>query len=55
LDFFKVPKPEKSEVLAAFATQKGGVTAAYTAVRQTLRSQAYLSGNCWMHSDEVIE
>jgi hemoglobin len=27
LDFFKVPKPEKTEVLAAFAAHKGEVTA----------------------------
>ena len=31
LDFFKVPKPEKSEVLAAFAAHKGEVTAGYLA------------------------
>jgi len=31
LDFFKVPKPEKSEVLAAFAAHKDEVTAGYTA------------------------
>ena len=31
LDFFKVPKPEKAEVLAAFAAHKGEVTAGYTA------------------------
>lgn len=30
LDFFKIPKPEKSEVLAAFAAHKGEVTAGYT-------------------------
>jgi len=30
LDFFKVPKPEKAEVLAAFAAHKGEVTAGYT-------------------------
>ena len=29
LDFFKVPKPEKTEVLAAFAAHKGEVTAVY--------------------------
>jgi len=29
LDFFKVPKPEKGEVLAAFAAHKGEVTAGY--------------------------
>jgi hemoglobin len=29
LDFFKVPKPEKTEVLAAFAAHKGEVTAGY--------------------------
>ena len=29
LDFFKVPKPEKAEVLAAFAAHKGEVTAGY--------------------------
>ena len=32
LDFFKVPKPEKTEVLAAFAAHKGEVTAAYVDV-----------------------
>ena len=31
LDFFKVPKPEKAEVLAAFAAHKGEVTAGYAA------------------------
>ena len=31
LDYFKVPKPEKSEVLAAFAAHKDEVTAGYTA------------------------
>ena len=30
LDFVKVPKPEKAEVLAAFAAHKGEVTAGYT-------------------------
>jgi hemoglobin len=29
LDFFKVPEPEKAEVLAAFGTHKGEVTAGY--------------------------
>jgi truncated hemoglobin YjbI len=29
LDFFKVPKREKTEVLAAFAAHKGEVTAGY--------------------------
>ena len=29
LDFFKVPKREKAEVLAAFAAHKGEVTAGY--------------------------
>lgn len=29
LDFFKVPKPEKTEVLAAFAAHKDEVTAGY--------------------------
>ena len=29
LDFFKVQKPEKTEVLAAFAAHKGEVTAGY--------------------------
>jgi hemoglobin len=29
LDFFKVPKPEKAEVLAAFAAHKSEVTAGY--------------------------
>jgi hypothetical protein len=32
LDFFKVPKREKAEVLAAFAAQKDEVTAGYVAV-----------------------
>jgi hemoglobin len=32
LDFAKVPKPEKGEVLAAFAAHKDEVTAGYTAV-----------------------
>lgn len=32
LDFFKVPKPEKTEVLAAFAAHKDEVTAGYVAV-----------------------
>jgi hemoglobin len=31
LDFFKVPKPEKAEVLAAFAAHKDEVTAGYAA------------------------
>ena len=31
LDFFKVPKPEKGEVLAAFAAHKDEVTAGYVA------------------------
>ena len=31
LDFAKVPKPEKAEVLAAFAAHKDEVTAGYTA------------------------
>jgi hemoglobin len=31
LDFFKVPKLEKAEVLAAFAAHKGEVTAGYVA------------------------
>jgi hemoglobin len=31
LDFFKVPRPEKAEVLAAFAAHKGEVTAGYVA------------------------
>jgi hemoglobin len=31
LDFFKAPKPEKAEVLAAFAAHKGEVTAGYVA------------------------
>jgi hemoglobin len=30
LDFFKIPKPEKSEVLAAFAAHKSEVTAGYS-------------------------
>ena len=33
LDFFKVPKHEKGEVLAAFAAHKGEVTAGYVAKR----------------------
>ena len=33
LDFFKVPKPEKAEVLAAFAAHKNEVTAGYAAKR----------------------
>jgi hemoglobin len=33
LDFFKVPKREKAEVLAAFAAHKDEVTAGYVAVR----------------------
>jgi hypothetical protein len=32
LDFFKVPKREKTEVLAAFAAHKGEVTAGYVEV-----------------------
>lgn len=32
LDFVKVPKPEKAEVLAAFAAHKGEVTAGYGAI-----------------------
>jgi hemoglobin len=31
LDFFKIPKPEKAEVLAAFAAHKNEVTAGYVA------------------------
>ncbi len=31
LDYVKVPRPEKDEVLAAFAAHKGEVTAGYTA------------------------
>ncbi len=34
LDFFKVPKPEKGQVLAAFAAHKGEVTAGYTAAKR---------------------
>jgi hemoglobin len=34
LDFFKVPKPEKAEVLAAFAAHKDEVTAGYVAVNK---------------------
>ena len=30
LDFFKVPAPEKEEVLAAFAAHKGEVTEGYS-------------------------
>ncbi len=33
LDFVKVPKPEKAEVLAAFAAHKGEVTAGYSAAK----------------------
>ncbi|MGA6941497.1 MAG: group 1 truncated hemoglobin, partial [Pseudolabrys sp.] len=33
LDFFKVPKREKDEVLAAFAAHKAEVTAGYAAKR----------------------
>ncbi len=33
LDVFKVPGPEKGEVLAAFAAHKGEVTAGYVAAR----------------------
>ena len=33
LDFFKVPKREKGEVLAAFAAHKDEVTAGYVAKR----------------------
>ena len=34
LDFFKVPKPEKGQVLAAFAAHKDEVTAGYTAAKR---------------------
>ena len=34
LDFAKVPKPEKAEVLAAFAAHKGEVTAGYVAAKR---------------------
>ena len=34
LDFAKVPKPEKAEVLAAFAGHKGEVTAGYAAANK---------------------
>jgi hemoglobin len=34
LDFFKVPKGEKSEVLAAFAAHKDEVTAGYVALKK---------------------
>ena len=34
LDFFKVPKREKTEVLAAFAAHKGEVTAGYVATNK---------------------
>ena len=34
LDFAKVPKPEKGEVLAAFAAHKGEVTAGYLSVNK---------------------
>jgi hemoglobin len=33
LDFIKVPKREKGEVLAAFAAHKGEVTAGYAGAR----------------------
>ena len=35
LDFFKVPKREKAEVLAAFAAHKDEVTAGYVAAKKT--------------------
>jgi hemoglobin len=35
LDFFKVPKREKAEVLAAFAAHKGEVTAGYVAANKS--------------------
>jgi hemoglobin len=35
LDFAKVPKPEKGEVLAAFAAHKGEVTAGYVAANKS--------------------
>jgi hemoglobin len=34
LDFFKVPKPEKGQVLAAFAAHKDEVTAGYVAAKR---------------------
>ena len=34
LDFFKVPKPEKAQVLGAFAAHKDEVTAGYTAAKR---------------------
>ena len=34
LDFFKVPKPEKGQVLGAFAAHKDEVTAGYTAAKR---------------------
>ncbi|CAN5384940.1 MAG: group I truncated hemoglobin [Acidimicrobiia bacterium] len=37
LDFFKVPQPEKDEVLAAFAAHKGEVTEGYRAAAATDR------------------
>ena len=38
LDFFKVPEPEKEEVLAAFAAHKGEVTEGYSDEETTLRT-----------------
>ena len=37
LDFAKVPKREKSEVLAAFAAHKDEVTASYVAAAKPLK------------------
>jgi hemoglobin len=34
LDFFKVPKPERAQVLGAFAAHKDEVTAGYTAAKR---------------------
>jgi hemoglobin len=46
LDFFKVPKREKTEVLVAFAAHKGEVTAGYVEVRKRgcWPNQAYIRG-----------
>src|SRR5688572_18884464 len=37
LDFFKVPNPEKEEVLGAFAAHKGEVTEGYLAAARAVR------------------
>jgi hemoglobin len=60
-DFFKVPKPEKTEVLAAFAAHKDEVTAALSAaeascVSQSRRSRpAKLGGTVSCAPTRVIE